>query len=84
VANLAWTAKQAAAKVRREGLRLDVRYAVAEPDGLDEGGARWQPLAVTWGDDGRRTPGWWRTEAGWVMAVAGEPAPGLPDVLEGP
>jgi 4'-phosphopantetheinyl transferase len=84
VANLAWTAKEAAAKVRREGLRLDVRYAVAEPDGLDEAGARWQPLAVAWGDDGRRTPGWWRTEAGWVMAIAGEPAPSLPDVLEGP
>ena len=27
-ANLVWTAKEAAAKVRREGLRLDVRSAV--------------------------------------------------------
>ena len=28
LANLIWTAKEAAAKVRREGLRLDVRHAV--------------------------------------------------------
>ena len=33
VANLLWTGKEAAAKVRREGLRLDVRDAVVAPDG---------------------------------------------------
>ena len=29
--NLVWTAKEAAAKIRREGLRLDVRHAVVAP-----------------------------------------------------
>ena len=33
-ANLVWTAKEAAAKARREGLRLDVRRATVEPEGL--------------------------------------------------
>jgi 4'-phosphopantetheinyl transferase len=84
VANLAWTAKEAAAKMRREGLRLDVRNAVTDPDGLDEPATRWQPLAVTWADDGRRSAGWWRTEPGWVMAVVGEPTPGAPCLLKAP
>jgi 4'-phosphopantetheinyl transferase len=84
VANLAWTAKEAAAKMRREGLRLDVRNAVAEPDGLDDPAAGWQPLAVAWADGGGRSPGWWRTEPGWVMAIVGEPAPREPRPLESP
>jgi 4'-phosphopantetheinyl transferase len=72
--NLAWTAKEAAAKVRREGLRLDVRSAVATPA---PGDGPWQPLTVDWGT--RRTAGWWRAEDGWVMAVAAEPAAGPPE-----
>lgn len=73
VANLIWTAKEAAAKVRREGLRLDVRAAVvtftercAEADG-------WCPLQVDWDHGRRTTAGWWRREPGWVMTVVGEP-----------
>ena len=83
VANLAWTAKEAAAKARREGLRLDVRSAVAEPDGLESASSRWHALAVTWADGGGRVSGWWRAEPGWVMAVAGSPAPGCPRALDG-
>ena len=77
LANLVWTAKEAAAKVRREGLRLDVRAAVAEPEGVEAPAAEWQPLAVVWADGGR-TGGWWRVEPGWVITVAADP---LPDTL---
>lgn len=84
VANLAWTAKEAAAKARREGLRLDVRNAVAEPDDLDSPTSGWHALAVTWADGAGRVAGWWRAEPGWVMAVAGEPPPGVPRALEAP
>ena len=31
IANLVWTAKEAAAKVRREGLKLDLRYTLVTP-----------------------------------------------------
>jgi 4'-phosphopantetheinyl transferase len=64
-ANLVWTAKEAAAKVRREGLRLDVRGMVARP-ACGEG--EWAPVEVA----GLR--GWWRAEPGWVMAIVSEPA----------
>jgi 4'-phosphopantetheinyl transferase len=69
VPNLVWTAKEAAAKVRREGLRLDVRHAVtrlrdeAPVDG-------WQALVVEWVREGRATSGWWRAAGGWVLCVA--------------
>jgi 4'-phosphopantetheinyl transferase len=67
LANLAWAAKEAAAKVRREGLRADVRHAVTE---LGDAGAvdGWQPLRVVW--DGADFPGWWRADDRWVMVLA--------------
>jgi 4'-phosphopantetheinyl transferase len=81
-ANLVWTAKEAAAKVRRAGLRLDLRDAMTElPEVAPTGGA-WRELAIRWTDRGSRTRGWWRTEPGWVMAVTGDPAPDLPLPLE--
>jgi 4'-phosphopantetheinyl transferase len=82
-ANLLWTAKEAAAKVLREGLRLDVRQAVATPDGLDSTSAGWRGLLITWADDGARVTGWWRAEPRWVMAVAAEPPPSAPRLLDG-
>jgi 4'-phosphopantetheinyl transferase len=81
VANLLWTAKEAAAKVLREGLRLDVRAAAATPDGLDSITGEWQPLAIAWTDGRGRVAGWWRAEPAWVMAVAAEPSPGVPRAL---
>lgn len=81
LANLLWTAKEAASKVRRDGLRLAVQSAVVT---LGEPSARngaWRPLQVNW-KDGPRTPGWWRAEPGWVMAVAGEPGTAPPRKLE--
>ncbi len=82
VANLIWTAKEAAAKVRHEGLRLDVRHAVVSTSGISGPATEyWRPLRVDWPDDTPATSGWWRVEPGWVMTVAGEPAPAPPDVL---
>jgi len=76
-ANLYWTAKEAAAKVRREGLRLDVRRARVE---LGATGGAWAPLVVVW-DDGPATGGWWRAADGWTMTIAGSPAPAVPSPL---
>lgn len=71
LANLFWTAKEAAAKVRREGLRLDVRGAQVELDPFGRAStAGWHPLRVAW-PDAPPTDGWWRDEPGWVMAIAG-------------
>ena len=83
VANLLWTGKEAAAKVLREGLRLDVRRAVATPDGVDSTPGEWRRLTIAWTDGGGRVAGWWRSEPGWVMAIAGEPPPGPPRALDG-
>jgi 4'-phosphopantetheinyl transferase len=71
-ANLPWTAKEAAAKVRRAGLRLDVRSAVTR---LGDGAAvdGWRPLTVDWAGEDLVTAGWWRMEPGWVLALAAEP-----------
>ena len=76
LANLFWTAKEAAAKARREGLRLDVRDAVVElaEESLDDG--EWRPLSVRWEREGITAHGWWRAEPGWVFAfVSGRPTP---------
>jgi len=74
LANLIWTGKEAAAKVRRAGLRLNVRHAVVT---LDDGPGDWRPLNVDWGGDGA-TPGWWRADEGWAMAIAAEPSTFVP------
>lgn len=81
IANLIWTAKEAAAKVRREGLRLDVRAAVVT---FTEGGTTtggWRPIQVRWNDGAPPTAGWWRGDGAWVMTIAAAPAgsePGAP------
>jgi 4'-phosphopantetheinyl transferase len=77
-ANLVWTGKEAAAKVRREGLRLDVRRTVVSPH---DGGADWSALEVA-AETGLVLRGWWRSEPGWVMAIASDPDAGPPRALE--
>jgi 4'-phosphopantetheinyl transferase len=83
LANLMWTAKEAAAKVRREGLRLDVRHAVTELPDARGSTPSWRPLSVSW-PNGPTIAGWWRDEPGWVMAVASEPPPASPRELRDP
>lgn len=80
LANLIWTAKEAATKVLREGLRLDVRRAVVSPDTTGDP-YEWCPLQVEWADDGQATTGWWRIEPGWVMVVAAEPPADAPRAI---
>lgn len=77
LANLLWSAREAAAKVRREGLRLDVRHAavtLAAPSPRD---GEWRAFWVVW-PDAPPTAGWWRAERGWVLTVAADPAPARP------
>jgi 4'-phosphopantetheinyl transferase len=69
LANLLWTAKEAAVKARREGLRLDPRHAVVD---LGNGSWPWRPLSVTWDDEPWSVDGWWREYGGFVLAVVAE------------
>ena len=80
MANLLWSIKEAAAKVRREGLRLDVRDAVGAPATGGRPGT-WRPVRVTW-RTGPETAGWWRAEDDLVMAVAACPPPPAPRRLD--
>jgi 4'-phosphopantetheinyl transferase len=71
-ANLVWTAKEAASKARREGLRLNVRQATVETEGLAQSPGSWTRLRVTW-REGSAQSGWWRGDPRWVMAVVSDP-----------
>ena len=71
-ANLVWTAKEAASKARREGLRLNVRQATVEAEDLARSAGQWLPLRVVW-QEGRADLGWWREDPEWVMAVVSAP-----------
>jgi len=70
LANLLWTAKEAAVKARREGLRLDPLHAAVRIGG---GSAAWTPLNVEWDDEQWTVDGWWREERGFVLTVVGAP-----------
>ncbi len=76
-ANLYWSAKEAALKVRRTGLRADTRTVVVTFDrAVDEAG--WGRLAVRHTPSGGLFPGWWRRDGVFLltMAVGGSlPAP---------
>jgi 4'-phosphopantetheinyl transferase len=72
-ANLIWTAKEAASKARREGLRLNLRRAIVEANGLAQPAGSWARLQVSW-EGGPVVLGWWRQDAGWVMTVTSDPA----------
>ena len=72
-ANLIWSAKEAALKVLKVGLRADTREVdgrhrarSAAPDG-------WTPLTVT-GRDGSTFPGWWRRDGVFLLTIAGTAA----------
>jgi 4'-phosphopantetheinyl transferase len=77
VASLVWTGKEAAGKVWRGGLRLDLRAAVVAPVLADRDG--WAPVAVTLGD--ARLEGWWRRRGAIVLTVLAAPAPAMPERL---
>jgi 4'-phosphopantetheinyl transferase len=70
LANLIWTAKEAAAKLRREGLRLNVRHAVVKPETHSPTGAEWNALEISWAEEAEAAHGWWHAEPDWVATVA--------------
>jgi 4'-phosphopantetheinyl transferase len=78
-ANLIWSAKEAALKVLKVGLRADTReVAVAfdrnrRPDG-------WAPLRVT-GRGGTVYPGWWRRDGVFLLTLAGHADAPPPEAL---
>ena len=72
VACLLWSAKEAAAKVLRAGLRLDPRGGVVTLD-IAETGTRWQPSTVDWKTEDRVIAGWWRIEGPLVITIAADP-----------
>jgi 4'-phosphopantetheinyl transferase len=76
-ANLVWTAKEAASKARRGGLRLNVRQAIVELDDLGRFRGAWRPLRVRWQKEGVDL-GWWRADSEWVMALVSDPAAEAP------
>ena len=78
-ANLLWSAKEAASKARREGLRLNIRQATVEPGRLSGSPGPWERLRVAW-EDGPTELGWWRREPSWVMAVVSDLAPEEPPI----
>ncbi|MGH2982978.1 MAG: 4'-phosphopantetheinyl transferase family protein [Solirubrobacterales bacterium] len=73
LANLIWTAKEAAAKARHEGLRLDVRGALVELEWKPWDDGEWRPLSVRWDREGLTAHGWWREEPSWIFAFVSEP-----------
>ena len=83
MANLIWSAKEAASKVRREGLRLDVRNAVVSGDLGPDSGIGWRQLQVDWGDLDEPIHGWWLSDAGSVITLAATAARSRPVILRG-
>jgi 4'-phosphopantetheinyl transferase len=81
LANLFWTAKEAASKVRREGLRLNVRRSVVDAGAVAGGEGRWAPIEVRWEDGAPPAAGWWSTGGGWVLTVISEPRADPPKLL---
>lgn len=67
-ANLVWSAKEAALKVRQVGLRHDTRTVEVEwwTDTIVDGWCRLQVSA----SDGQRYRGWWRRDRQFVLTVA--------------
>lgn len=67
IANLIWSAKESALKVRRVGLRVDTRTVEVDlHGGTDVDG--WTPMTVN-GVDGAM-PGWWRRCGVFLLTIA--------------
>lgn len=66
-ANLIWSAKEAALKVRQVGLRADTRTVEVhlEPDARPDG---WRPMTVF--DSSGPMPGWWRRDGVFLLTIA--------------
>lgn len=67
-ANLVWSAKEAALKVQRVGLRADTRSVVVTvvPVARDDG---WGELAIA-AASGEQYAGWWRRDGAFLLTIA--------------
>lgn len=66
-----------------DGERAPVSVSLSHRAGRALAGAgakdgTWRALRVQWDDGCAPTEGWWRAEPGWVMTIAGDPAPPRP------
>jgi 4'-phosphopantetheinyl transferase len=67
-ANLLWTAKEAASKVWREGLRRDPRSMSVAPT-VELSPAVWSRVTVSCSDTETTPAGWWRVDSRFVVVV---------------
>ena len=80
-ANLIWSAKEAALKVLRVGLRADTR-TVEVTVGEDTDADGWRRLSVRH-VDGQVFPGWWRRDASFLLTLAALTETPPPTLLPG-
>jgi 4'-phosphopantetheinyl transferase len=80
-ANLIWSAKEAALKVLKVGLRADTRDVAVDLAG-DRRPDGWAPFKAT-GRDGASFPGWWRRDGVFLLTIAGTTPCEPPGRLEG-
>jgi 4'-phosphopantetheinyl transferase len=79
---LIWSAKEAALKALREGLRLDTRVVEIDVP-CAAPGREWRPFVATYAEGGRRFDGWWHC-GDMVATIATAPALDTPRALGGP
>jgi len=80
-ANLVWSAKEAALKVLKVGLRADTREVEVAIDRRRRADG-WAGLVVT-ARDGATFPGWWRRDGVFLLTVAGTVPAEPPSPLHG-
>lgn len=80
-ANLVWSAKEAALKVLRVGLRADTRSVevTVDPDAWGDGWGRFTAARR----DGQVLPGWWRRDGAYLLTVAADDDLDPPTMLPG-
>lgn len=80
-ANLIWSAKEAALKVLKVGLRADTREVEVRV-GQQRRSDGWAELAIT-ARSGALFPGWWRRDGDFLLTVAGTSRAEPPALLHG-
>jgi 4'-phosphopantetheinyl transferase len=78
---LFWSAKEAALKVRQEGLWADTRSVEVELD-LERRADGWAAMIVK-AVDRTHMPGWWRRDGVFVLTIALATASEPPELLPG-